>query len=348
MKFQGAYTALITPMLPNGAVDYDGLAKNVAFQISQGIAGVVPVGTTGESPTLNWKEHNEVVEHTIEVVEKRCTVIAGTGSNSTEECLASTRHAVEAGANAALMVDCYYNGPSSQELRDDYYAVIAEEFPQIAIIPYVIPGRSGTVLSPEDLAILAGKYSNIATVKEATGDLARMARERELCGPEISILSGDDDLTYKLVVDPAISADGTISVVTNVIPGAVQEMIMAVKAGETEKAERLAKAIAPLCGVVTVKVENERTLPNGEVVKVADKYRNPLAIKTLMAGLGMPSGYCRKPLGKMSCAGVEIVRNAVRQVWTNNPELLNPIAEFYGIDIEARIADDSNWEPLCR
>lgn len=346
MKFEGAYTALVTPMLANGAVDYDGLAKNIEFQISQGIAGVVPVGTTGESPTLNWKEHNDVVEHAIGVVEGRCTVIAGTGSNSTEECLASTRHAAEAGAKAALVVDCYYNGPSSRELRDEYYAVVAKEFPQIAIIPYVIPGRSGTALAAEDLAILAAEFPNICTVKEATGDLARMAVTRKLCGPQLSILSGDDDLTFKMLTDPSIAADGTISVVTNVIPGAVQEMVMAVKSGDKEKAERIQQAIAPICGVVTVKVENERTLPNGETVKVADKYRNPLAIKTLMAGLGMPSGDCRRPLGKMSKAGVEIVRNAVRQVWKNNPEILAPVAEFYGIDIEARIADDSCWAPL--
>jgi 4-hydroxy-tetrahydrodipicolinate synthase len=346
MKFRGAYTALVTPMLPNGAIDYDGLTKNVEFQISQGISGVVPVGTTGESPTLNWKEHNEVIERAVAVVDGRCTIIAGTGSNSTGECISSTRHAVENGVGAVLMVDCYYNGPSSQELRDEYYSVVAREFPETALIPYVIPGRSGTVLAAEDVAILASRFPNISTVKEATGDLARIALTRELCGPDFSILSGDDDLTYKMMTDPAMAANGTISVVTNVVPKATQEMVTAVLAGETEKADQLQKALAPLFGIVTVKVENERTLPNGRKVKVADKYRNPLAIKTLMAGLGMPSGSCRQPLGKMSAAGLQVVRDAVRKVWTTNSEVLQPIAEFYGIDIEARIADDCCWTPL--
>lgn len=346
MRFEGAYTALVTPMLQNGAVDYDGFAKNIEFQITQGIAGVVPVGTTGESPTLNWKEHNGAVEHTLEVVAGRCAIIAGTGSNSTDECLASTRHAVQSGAKAVLMVDCYYNGPSSQELRDDYYAVVAEEFPETALIPYVIPGRSSTALAAEDLAILSAKYPNINTVKEATGDLARMARTRELCGSDFDILSGDDDLTFKMLTDSSIKANGVISVVTNIAPKAVQDMVTAARSGDTAKAESLHNALSPLFGVVTVKVDNERKLPNGQTAVVSDKYRNPVAIKTIMAGLGLPAGNIRKPLGKMTKPGVEAVRNAVKTVWNNNPEVLQPLVDFYGIDIEARINDDNCWAPL--
>lgn len=348
MRFEGAYTALVTPMLSDCTVDYDGLEKNIEFQIAQGITGVVPVGTTGESPTLNWQEHDDVIERAIEAVNGRCDVIAGTGSNATDECIASTKHAALAGAKAVLLVDCYYNGPSSQELRDEYYASVAREFPDVQIIPYVIPGRSGTVLAPEDLAILAWNYSNIKSVKEATGDLTRMAVTRELCGSDFSILSGDDDLTYKMLTDPAIAANGTISVATNVVPKATLEMVTAVRSGDVVKAEQLQNALAPLFGIVTVKVDNERTLPNGRKVTVADKYRNPLAIKTLMAGLGMPSGFCRKPLGKMSAAGVNVVRQAVKTVWENNPEALSPIADFYGLDLEARIADDNCWLPYTR
>ncbi len=346
MKLQGAYTALVTPMLDDFSVDWDGLKKNVEFQISQGITGVVPVGTTGESPTLDWQEHGKVIENTIEVVGKRCQVIAGTGSNSTSECITSTKHAADAGADAVLLVDCYYNGPSSRELRDHYYAEVAKRFPNLGLIPYVIPGRSGTVILPEDIAILAAEFPNLCTVKEATGDLGRMARTRALCGKDFSILSGDDDLTYTMLTNPSVMANGTISVVTNVVPAAVAQMISAALAGDTAKAEKLAGAIAPLCGVVTVKVENERTLPNGETVKVVDRYRNPVAIKTLMTGLGMPSGLCRMPLGKMSRAGVEAVRSAARATWEMNPEVLAPVEKFYGIDIAARLADDSVWQAL--
>lgn len=344
MKIFGAYTAIVTPMHPDGSVDYDGLVKNIEFQISQNIAGVVPSGTTGESPTLDHKDHNEVIERTVAAVAGRCKVIAGTGSNSTTECVKNTGHAAQAGVDAALIVDCYYNGPSSQELRDEYYSVVAKEFPDLTIIPYIIPGRSGTALSVEDLTLLYAEYPNILAVKEATGDLARMVRTRELCGDEFSILSGDDDLTYKMLIDPAIAADGTISVATNVVPGPTQEMITAARSGDIGKAGRLQKAMAPLFGIITVKVENERTLPDGRKVMVADKYRNPVAIKTLMNGLGMPSGVCRKPLGKMTPPGVAVVRDAVRTVWKNNPEVLTPIAEFYGLDIESRIEDDSCWQ----
>jgi 4-hydroxy-tetrahydrodipicolinate synthase len=346
MRFEGAYTAIVTPMLEDGGVDYAGLAKNIEFQIAQGISGVVAVGTTGESPTLNWEEHDRIIEQTIEIVAGRCTVIAGTGSNATDECIASTEHAAKAGADAALLVDCYYNGPSSQELRDHYYSAVAERLPNLPLIPYVIPGRSGTAIAAEDVAILAARHPNITTVKEATGDLGRMARTRELCGAEFSILSGDDDLTFTMLTDPAVKANGTISVATNVVPGATQKMIQAVLSGDLDTARKLQNALAPLFGVVTVKVENERVLPDGSRVMVSDKYRNPLAIKTMMTALGMPSGLCRKPLGKMSAAGVAVVRDAVKKVWNYNPEVLQPIAEFYGIDITNRLSNDEVWASL--
>jgi 4-hydroxy-tetrahydrodipicolinate synthase len=241
------------------------------------------------------------------------------------------------------MVDCYYNGPSSRELRDEYYKVVAEAYPEVFIIPYIIPGRSSTALLPEDLAILAAEHKNIRCVKEATGDLERMAKTRELCGDDFDIMSGDDDLTFEMLTNPRIKANGVISVMTNVAPGPIQRMVTAARAGQVDEAAKLKDALSPLFGIVTVKVDNERTLPGGKKVTVSDKYRNPVAIKTLMAGLGLPSGNCRKPLGKMSKAGVDVVRNAVKTVWEKNPEILKPAAEFYGIDIEARIADDSVW-----
>ncbi|MBI2843425.1 MAG: 4-hydroxy-tetrahydrodipicolinate synthase [Armatimonadetes bacterium] len=344
MRFEGAYTALVTPMLPDRMIDYEGLKKNVEFQISQGITGVVPTGTTGESPTLSWKEHNLIIERALDVTAGRVDVIAGTGSNSTEECIASTRHAADAGAGDVLMVDCYYNGPSSQELRDEYYSTVARLFPQISIVPYIIPGRSGTALAPEDLAILSAEHPNISAVKEATGDLRRMALTRELCGQDFAILSGDDDLTYQMLVDPAIAANGVISVTSNIAPGATQKMVAAARSGDKAGAEAMQKALAPLFSIVTVKVENERTLPDGRRVKVVDKYRNPLAIKTLMNALGMPCGPCRSPLGCMTEAGVDVVRQAAKTVWENNPEILEPIAEFYDVDVAARIAEDRYWK----
>jgi 4-hydroxy-tetrahydrodipicolinate synthase len=347
MRIDGTWTAIVTPLLQDHSVDWDGLRKNVEFQISQGITGVVPVGTTGESPTMNWEEHNRLIEETLSLCNGRCGVLAGTGSNSTAEAVESTRHAVHAGAKAVLLVDCYYNGPSSQELRDEYYAVIAAEFPDVTVVPYVIPGRSGTALAAEDLAILSQKYPNINAVKEATGDLDRMAKTRSLVNPEFSIMSGDDDITFRMMTDPAIRANGVISVASNIAPAAVKKMVDLAAAGDFDNARKAMDAVAPLLSIVTVKVDNQRTLPSGETVMVNDRYRNPLPVKTLMSALGMPAGPCRRPLGRMSTAGVEILRAAVKKIWERNPEVLQPIEEFYGVDIGKRIEDDSVWASVA-
>ena len=346
MNFQGAWTALITPMTTDGGVDWQGLEKNLQFQADQGITGVVPTGTTGESPTLIWDEHNKVIERTLKQLAGKCQVIAGTGSNSTQEAVESTEHAAEHGAKAALLVDCYYNGPSSLELRNEYYGVLAELFPDVFFIPYVIPGRSGTALAVEDLVILAGEYPNINAVKEATGDLERMAKTRSLLGPEFFILSGDDDITYKMMTSPEIKAAGVISVVSNVVPAAVQKMVENIRSGDLATASALRDALSPLFGIVTVKVDSARTLPSGTTAVVQDRFRNPLAIKTLMSALGMPAGPGRQPLGKMTADGVNVVRDAARTVWENNPEILAPIGDFFGVDVEGRIAEDSVWAEL--
>ncbi len=347
MRIADTWTAIVTPFLADGSIDWEGLEKNVEFQISQGVAGLVPVGTTGESPTLCWDEHNQVVDRVLKLCKGRCGVLAGCGSNSTKEAIHSTRQAVNSGAEAVLIVDCYYNGPSSQELRDEYYGRIAAEFPGVTIVPYIIPGRTGTALAVEDLAILADRYPGINTVKEATGDIERMAKTRTLLGSDFSVMSGDDDMTYTIMADPRVKADGVISVDTNVIPGPISKMVSLAKSGDFAGAEKLKDALAPLLGIVTVKVDNPRTLPNGQQVMVNDRYRNPLAIKTLMQGLGMPCGACRMPLGKMTAAGVSVVRGAVKQVWANNPELLTPIGTFYSLDIHARIEDDAVWSSLA-
>lgn len=346
MKIEGVWTALVSPVKPDYSLDVAGLEKNVEFQISEGISGAVPAGTTGESPTLSWAEHNEIVNRVLKQCKDRCGVLAGTGSNSTAESIENTRLAVSSGAEAVLMVDCYYNGPSSQELRDQYYAVVAEEFPDVTVVPYVIPGRSGTALAVEDLALLHAAYPNVCVVKEATGDLERMAKTRQLLGDDFSIMSGDDDITFRMLTDPSIRANGVISVMSNVVPGSIVQMVAAVNSGDIAAADRIRNGINPLLGAVTVKVDNPRKLPNGEAVIVNDRYRNPLAVKTIMAGLGMPSGHCRRPLGKMTKAGVDIVRDALRQVWDAYPEALKPIESFYGVDVAARIADDSVWDAL--
>lgn len=337
---KGCFTAIVTPF-KEGAVDYEGLDKLSEFQIKNGITGILAVGTTGESPVLSWDEHNKVIESVAGKTSGKCMCIAGAGSNNTEESLAGAKHAVEVGADAVLLVDPYYNGPSSLEIRREYVGPVAAACPDMEIIPYVIPGRTGAQLLPEDLALLAKEFDNVNTVKEATGNLDNMKRTRECCGTDFTILSGDDGMILEMMTNARIKAAGVISVATNVVPGAVTEMVQLLEQGDLEKAKSLEEALAPLFGLVTVSTA-EKT-PFGEVVCRA---RNPLGIKTLMSVLGMPSGGCRQPLGKMTQNGLNKVLEAARKVQVNNPELLQPIADFFSVDIGKRLENPSSWQGL--
>jgi 4-hydroxy-tetrahydrodipicolinate synthase len=336
-RLEGCWTALITPFTAEGALDLAGLRKNVNFQIEGG-AKAVPTGTTGESPTVDWKEHNQIIEEVVKLAKGKTYVMAGTGSNSTQEALRGTKHAVEVGAEAALLMDCYYNGPSTLELRTEYYEVVAREFPQTVIVPYIIPARTGTQLEVEDLAILHRRYKNCRAVKEATGDLERMAKTRRLLGDAFDILSGDDDMTVAMMTREDIKAQGAVSVISNIVPGAVAEMIAAFSKGDLAKGNKLAEALDPLFKIVTVK-----TVEEYEGFQVPCKFRNPAAIKTLMRALGMPAGPCRPPLGRMTPKATAIVRAAIRTVYEKNRELLIPLQDFYHIDLEERISRDEHW-----
>ena len=337
---EGCFTAIITPF-KNDTVDYDGLRKLSDFQIKNGITGILAVGTTGESPVLTWDEHNRVIETVAEKTRDKCLCIAGAGSNNTKESLEGTKHAVSVGADAVLLVDPYYNGPSSIEIRREYIAPVAEAAPGIEIISYVIPGRTGAQLLPEDLALLNETYGNFNTVKEATNDLENMRKTRKCCGPDFTILSGDDGMTFEMMTNPEIKASGVISVATNVAPKAISQMVQRLRDGDQAGAKELLEALKPLFELVTVKTMEQT--PFGEVVCRA---RNPLAYKTLMSILGMPSGGCRRPLGKMTRNGLETVLKAARNVQANHPEILEPVAEFFNVDIERRLNDPSVWDEL--
>jgi 4-hydroxy-tetrahydrodipicolinate synthase len=337
----GAFTAIITPFKAN-AVDTAGLDALVDFQIQNGITGVLAVGTTGESPVLSWQEHGQVVDQVAARAKGKCICVAGAGSNNTEEALNAARHAVDAGVDALLLVDPYYNGPSSLEIRREYVAPVAEAFSGVQVIPYVIPGRTGAQLLPEDLALLFRDYPNVATVKEATGNLDNMKRTRTCCGPEYTILSGDDPMTFQMMTDPAIAAAGVISVASNVAPAAVSRMVGMLADGNQAEAGRLRDALQPLFNLVTVKTVEQT--PFGEVVCRA---RNPLALKTLMTILGMPSGGCRRPLGRMTRNGIETVLAAARSIQSNDPEIFKPVEEFFEVNIAERLDNPAVRESLC-
>jgi 4-hydroxy-tetrahydrodipicolinate synthase len=339
--FSGCYTALVTPMTKIREVDYEGLRSLVEFQIKEGVKGILAVGTTGESPTLDWNEHNKVTERIHEYAGGKCLTIAGTGSNSTQEAIEGTAHAQHASINCVLLVDPYYNGPSSLEIRKEYVEPIARQFPEIQVIPYVIPGRTGTQLYPQDIAILHQQYPNVSAVKEATGDLENMRLTRKLCGNNFNILSGDDDKTFAMMTTPEIASTGVISVTSNIAPRAVQNMVQCILDHRMDEANKLCAALQPLFAIVTVKTQEQTSFG-----PVTCKARNPLAYKTLMNILGMPSGPCRQPLGRMTRNGLEVVLANARKVYENNPEILKPIEEFFSVNLKERLYNERFWQGL--
>jgi len=334
---EGCWTALVTPFTKAGQLDIEGLRKNVAYQMECGV-NLVPTGTTGESPTLEWEEHLRVIREVVGLVGDKVRVMAGTGSNSTSEALRGTREAVDAGVRHILLIDCYYNAPSTLELRTNYYEIIAREFPSVSVTPYIIPGRTGTALSVQDLYLLNRNCPNVFSVKEATGDLQRMAETRRLLGDDFVILSGDDGLTFEMITRGDIRAQGVISVISNVLPLAVNEMVEATRRGDVQTGRKFNEILSPLFEVVSVTVEEEY-----EGLKVPCKYRNPTPIKTIMRALGLPAGPCRPPLGRMGPRGVQKVREAVRKVYEMAPEVFEPLEEFYGVKVEERLSEESYW-----
>ena len=338
---EGCFTAMITPFTTSGDLDQAGLEQLIDFQIDQGITGILATGTTGESPTFKWKEHDLVVALTARQTRGKCLCVAGTGSNNTEEAILGTGHAVVEGVDGILLVDPYYNGPSSLEIRREYYEVLAGKYPEVQFIPYIIPGRSGAQMLPQDLAILARDFKNVSSVKEATGNLDNMKLTRKLCGEDFKIMSGDDGLVFDIMTDPEIKAAGSISVMSNIMPGAMTRLVELVNGGNIEEAQALQNALKPLLDLVVVTTQEE-----SDFGPVSCRARNPLPLKTIMQILGMPCGPCRRPLGKMTAKGLDIVLAALKQVQANNPELLAPIGSFFNIDIAERLANPKYLEGL--
>ncbi|MCD4718465.1 MAG: 4-hydroxy-tetrahydrodipicolinate synthase, partial [Desulfobacula sp.] len=253
----GCYTALITPFNPAGELDQEALEQLIDFQIENGITGILATGTTGESPTFKWKEHDHVIARVAQLAKGKCLRIAGTGSNNTSEALEAAGHAAKEGVDAVLMVDPYYNGPSSLEIRKEYYEIIAGLYPDINIIPYIIPGRTGAQMLPQDLAILAKNFPNISCVKEATGNLENMKLTRKYCGDDFKIFSGDDALIYDIMTDPEIKACGAISVMANIAPKFLTQMVSLLHQGNTDEAIKIPTALTPLLNLVVVTTQEE-------------------------------------------------------------------------------------------
>ncbi|MCS6853749.1 MAG: 4-hydroxy-tetrahydrodipicolinate synthase [Elioraea sp.] len=240
MRFRGSFVALITPMRRDGSIDERAFQDFVEWQIAEGTHGLVPVGTTGESPTLSHAEHKRVVELCIEAAAGRVPVMAGTGSNSTEEAIDLTRHAKQAGADAALIVTPYYNRPTQEGLFLHFKAIA--EAVDIPIFIYNIPGRSAVDMSVETMARLA-RIPNIIGVKDATANLARPLAQARACGPDFIQLSGED---HTAIAFNAAGGVGCISVTANVAPRLCAEMQTAWAEGDAKRAMAIQARLAPL------------------------------------------------------------------------------------------------------
>ena len=272
--FKGSIVAIVTPF-KNGAVDEEKLRELVEFQIENGTDAIVPCGTTGEASTLDYEEHDRVIQIVVEQVKKRVPVIAGTGSNSTHEAIELTEHAKKLGADGALLVTPYYNKPTQEGLYRHYKAVAeAVALPQVL---YNVPGRTGVNLLPETVARLA-EISNIVAIKEATGSLQQASEVLALCGDKIDVLSGDDFITFPMM---ACGAKGVISVTANIMPKEVAALVDAFNAGNMEEARRLHLKL--------LKISNAMFIES-----------NPVPVKTAVALMGKASDEVRLPLAPMA------------------------------------------------
>ena len=230
--FQGAYTAIVTPFGADGQVNYETFAKLIEAQVAAGIDGIVPVGTTGESPTLGVDEHEKVIETAVELAAGRIKVIAGTGANSTSEAIELTKHAKDAGADGTLQVTPYYNKPNQEGLYRHFSAVADLGLP---VVLYNVPGRSGMEIAVETVARLS-EHPNVVCVKEAGGSVERVSAIADVC--DIDVVSGDDALALPMIT---VGAVGVISVASNVVPAEVARMIHAALDGDMATAGKLHK-----------------------------------------------------------------------------------------------------------
>ena len=289
MTFAGAHTALVTPFR-NGQFDTEAFRQLIEAQIAGGISGIIPVGTTGESPTLDHDEHLKVIEVAIQTANKRCLVIAGTGSNSTSEAISLTQAAEKAGADAALLVAPYYNKPSQEGLYRHFKAIA--EAVKIPIVLYSIPGRCGIEIGVETTARLAKDFKNIVAIKEAGGSVERVNQLRNALPAEFEVLSGDDSLTLPFM---SVGAVGVISVASNIIPAEVSRMVRHYLAGESSEALEIHQKYYPLFKDLFIEP-------------------NPVPAKFVLARLGKMTCEVRLPLCEMTSASVQRLTETLSRI----------------------------------
>jgi len=288
--FQGSMVAIVTPF-KKGAVDVEALAKLVEFHVAEGTDGVIPCGTTGESATLSHREHEQVIKIVVEAAAGRMKILAGTGSNNTEEAITLTRFAKQAGADGALLITPYYNKPMPEGLYRHFEAVARAV--DIPLVLYNVPGRTSLNMLPETVARCA-RIPGVVGIKEATASLTQVSKVIELCGPDFAVLSGDDFTVLPLL---AVGGVGVISVTANVVPRDMKAMIQAFRKGDLETARKLHYKMWPINEAMFLET-------------------NPIPVKAAVALLGKIEDELRLPLSPLS---------------DTNRQKLRKVLEVYGL-----------------
>src|SRR5712675_2709457 len=284
--FRGTFTALVTPFL-NGGIDDSAFNKLIETQIAAGISGVVAIGTTGESPTLSHEEREQVIRLSVATANKRCLVLAGTGSNATQHAIADTKLAEKLGVDAALLVAPYYNKPSQEGLFRHFKAIA--DATSLPIMLYNIPGRCGVDILPETVARLAKACRNIVSIKEASGSVERVGELRRHLPDAFTILSGDDSLTLPFM---AVGAVGVVSVASNLFPAEVCALVRAFESGDVRTAEKSHRKLFPLFKDLFIEP-------------------NPVPVKTALSWRGAMSAECRLPLCEMAATNQARLRKTL-------------------------------------
>jgi len=286
--FEGVLPAIITPFFRDSSMslDLEGLESNIESLLQRGVHGIVPCGSTGESATLTFEEHETVIAKTVEVVDGRVPVLAGTGSNSTAEAMRLTRSAKDAGADGALIISPYYNKPNRSGLIKHFTKLADLDLP---IVIYNVPGRTAQNLQPDLVAELA-EHPNIVGIKEASGDITQISRIiEETQDEDFSVLSGDDAMTLPIL---AIGGTGVISVAANVVPGLMVEMYESFSAGDLAHAQDLHYILSPLMRAMFIDT-------------------NPIPVKKAVELLGMAAGPVRLPLDELDAARTELLKGVL-------------------------------------
>jgi 4-hydroxy-tetrahydrodipicolinate synthase len=286
--FRGTFTALVTPFL-NGGVDDSAFNKLLETQIAASITGVVAIGTTGESPTLSHDEREQVIRLSVATANKRCLVLAGTGSNATQHAIADTKLAEKLGVDGALLVAPYYNKPSQEGLFRHFKAIAGAT--SLPIMLYNIPGRCSVDILPETVVCLAKECRNVVSIKEASGSVERVSDLRRRLPESFAILSGDDSLTLPFM---AVGAAGVVSVASNLFPSEVCALVRACESGDLKSAAKLHRKLLPLFKDLFIEP-------------------NPVPVKTALGWRGAMSGEVRLPLCEMSKANQDRLRKTLEE-----------------------------------